>query len=223
MQTPESAVQTEASEAPAKARTSRARGRPRAFDREAALSQAMRLFWEKGFEATSVADLTAAMGIASPSLYAAFGSKEALYAEALEHYCTTYGAWGWKSFLAAATAREAIQAWLMDSAAFFTGNVVDVPLGCMVTLSSIGTAGHAELCELTRTARTAPRAVVRTRLEQGVADGDIPASIDLDALGRFAHTVQNGLSLQARDGATRAELEAVVQVAMRAWDGLVRG
>lgn len=220
MQTTEPAVPIEA---PDKTRTSRARGRPRAFDREAALAQAMRLFWQKGFEATSIADLTAVMGIASPSLYAAFGSKEALYAEALDHYCTTYGAWGWKNFLAAATAREAVQAWLLDSAAFFTGNVVDVPLGCMVTLSSIGTAGQTALCELTRTARTAPRAVVRTRLEQGVADGDIPASVDLDALARFAHTVQNGMSLQARDGATRAELEAVARVAMRSWDGLVKG
>lgn len=220
MRTSETATQTEAAD---KARTSRARGRPRAFDREAALTQAMRLFWQKGFEATSVADLTAAMGIASPSLYAAFGSKEALYAEALDHYCTTYGAWGWKNFLAAPTARAAVQAWLMDSAAFFTGNVVDVPLGCMVTLSSISTAGQTELCALTRTARTAPRAVVRTRLEQGVADGEIPASADLDALARFAHTVQNGMSLQARDGASRAELEAVAEVAMRGWDGLIEG
>lgn len=218
MQTTEPPIQTEPGEGAPKGR---ARGRPRAFDRDAALSQAMRLFWQKGFDATSIADLTAAMGIASPSLYAAFGSKEALYAEALDHYCTTYGAWGWKNFFAATTAREAVRAWLMDSAAFFTGSVVDVPLGCMVTLSSVSTAAHQELCELTRMARTAPRAVVMTRLEQGVAQGEIPVSVDLDALARFVHTVQNGMSLQARDGASRAELEAVTEVAMRSWDGLV--
>lgn len=202
--------------------TARARGRPRAFDREAALAQAMRLFWQKGFEATSVADLTTAMGIASPSLYAAFGSKEALYAEALDHYCTRYGDWGWKNFRQATTAREAVQAWLMDCAAFLTGSVIDVPLGCMVTLSGIGAAGHEQLCELTRTARSAPRTILRARLEQAVADGEIPSSADLDALARFVHVVQNGMSLQARDGASRAELEAVVRVAMRSWDALSR-
>lgn len=182
----------------------------------------MRLFWQKGYEATSLTDLTAAMGIASPSLYAAFGSKEALFVEALNHYGATY-AWGWKNFLDAPTARDAVQAWLMDSAAFLTGGIEDVPLGCMSTLSVIGAAGHPELCEQTRTARAAPRAVVRKRLEQGAANGEIPASVDLEALARFVHIVQNGMSLHARDGASRAELEAAVQVAMRSWDALVAG
>jgi len=222
MRPTEPAVPTEAAEAGAKARPARARGRPRAFDREAALAQAMRLFWQKGYDATSIADLTDAMGIASPSLYAAFGSKEALYIEALEHYATTF-AWGWKSFQEAPSAREAVQAWLMESAAFLTGNVLDVPLGCMVTLSGVGTAGHPELCALTRTMRLTSRPVIKTRLEQGVANGEIPASVDLDALARFVQIIQNGMSLQARDGATRAELEAVAQLAMRGWDGLVRG
>jgi AcrR family transcriptional regulator len=219
MQTPDQPLHDEAA-SPASA--TRARGRPRAFDREAALSKAMRLFWQKGYEATSLADLTAAMGIASPSLYAAFGSKEALFVEALNHYGATY-AWGWKNFLDAPTARAAVQAWLMDSAAFLTGGIEDVPLGCMATLSVIGAAGHPELCEQTRTARAAPRAVVRKRLEQGAANGEIPASVDLDALARFVHIVQNGMSLHARDGASRAELEAAVQVAMRSWDALVEG
>jgi len=225
MQTPDHPLRDQAAESAAPAASappSRTRGRPRAFDREAALSKAMRLFWQKGFEATSLADLTAAMGIASPSLYAAFGSKEALYVEALNHYGATY-AWGWKNFLDAATARDAVRAWLMDSAAFLSGSVGDVPLGCMATLSVIGAAGHQELCEQTRAARAAPRAVVRTRLEQGMANGEIPASVDLDALARFVQIVQNGMSLHARDGATRAELEAVADMAMRGWDALVEG
>src|SRR3954465_6901479 len=102
----------------------RSRGRPRAFDREAALAQATRLFWEKGFEATSITDLTEAMGIGSPSLYAAFGSKEALYAEALNYYQETNEALVWAGFRAAPTAREAVKALLMDSAAVLTGSVV---------------------------------------------------------------------------------------------------
>lgn len=146
-----------------------------------------------------------------------------MYAEALDYYCTSDGGWGWKNFLAAATAREAVQAWLMDCAAFFTGDVADVPVGCMVTLSGVGTAGNPQLCELTRTARSAPRTVIKTRLEQGVKNGELAASVDLDALTRFVHTVQNGMSLQARDGASRAELEAVAQLTMRGWDGLVAG
>src|SRR6187551_2996735 len=85
----------------------RGRGRPRAFEREAALARATRLFWLKGYEATSIAELTEAMGIGSPSLYAAFGSKEALYAEALRHYCENYDALFWKRFHSAGTAREA--------------------------------------------------------------------------------------------------------------------
>src|SRR5262245_8528467 len=113
----------------------RRRGRPRAFDREAALAKATRLFWEKGFEATSIADLTDTMGIGAPSLYAAFGSKEALYAEALKHYSESNAALVWERFSTADTAREAVLSFLLDSAAALTGAVADIPRGCMVTLS----------------------------------------------------------------------------------------
>jgi AcrR family transcriptional regulator len=198
--------------------SSRNRGRPRAFDREAALSKAMRLFWQKGYEATSMSDLTGAMGIASPSLYAAFGSKEALYAETLQHYQTSFESLGWASFCAAQTAREAVRAWLTESAAFLTGSVVEMPLGCMVTLSAVGSEGHRELGELAQSARAAPYKRLTERLERAVADGEIPPSVDIAALGRFVQAVQNGMSILARDGVSRAELEAVAQVAMLGWD-----
>src|ERR1700745_4211462 len=99
------------------------RGRPRAFDRKAALERATCLFWEKGFEATSITDLTTGMGIGAPSLYAAFGSKEALYAEALQHYAETNQGYVWAGFYAAPTAREAVRSLLTDSAAALTGSV----------------------------------------------------------------------------------------------------
>jgi len=200
---------------------SRARGRPRAFDREAALAQAMRLFWRNGFEATSIADLTAAMGIGAPSLYAAFGSKEALYAEALRHYGDAYDDLAWGAFFAAETARTAVERLLLDSAASLTGCVGDTPRGCMVALSMVGGEDHPELCELLRSARAETLDRLKTRLNRAVAEGEIPATVDIHALARFVQTVQSGMSILARDGADRADLEAVAEVAMLGWDARV--
>lgn len=194
----------------------RGRGRPRAFDREAALAKATHLFWRKGYEATSIADLTAAMGIGSPSLYAAFGSKEALYVEALGHYQARYEAFVWSHFRAAPTARAAIEALLTDSASALTGALADVPNGCMVTLSSV--ADHAEIADLVRAARGVTLERLEARLTRAVADGEIPAATDLHALARFVQTVQAGMSILARDGACRTELEAVAQLTMAGWD-----
>ncbi len=182
----------------------------------------MRLFWCRGFAATSISDLTAAMGIGSPSLYAAFGSKEALYAEALRHYAEQYEAMAWANFAAAPTARTAVEALLMDSAAALTGFCGrEEPLGCMVTLSAAGSEGHAELGELVRTARAIGLKAVRERLDRAVAEGDLDASVDVPGLARFVMTVQNGMSLQARDGASREELEVVARLTMSGWDARV--
>jgi AcrR family transcriptional regulator len=202
-------------------RAARSRGRPREFDREAALAQATRVFWSKGYEATSISDLTKAMGIGSPSLYAAFGSKEALYAEALQHYGQCYEPLFWSNFHSAATAREAVMSLLLDSAASMSGCRADIPNGCMVALSSVGSEGHEQLGELLRSARAVGLERIKARLERAVADGEVPASVDLNALARFVQTVQSGMSILARDGASRAELEDVAQVAMMGWDARV--
>lgn len=196
----------------------RARGRPRAFDREAALAQATRLFWQKGYSATSIADLTEAMGIGSPSLYAAFGSKDALYAEALRYYGERYRALVWGNFSTAATARDAVLSLLLDSAAALTGSLVDIPHGCMVTLSAVGNEGHSDLGDMVRSARAITLERLKTRLELARAEGEIPASVDLHALARFVQTLQNGMSILARDGASRAELEEVARIAILGWD-----
>lgn len=199
----------------------RARGRPREFDRDAALSQAMRLFWSKGYEATSMSDLTSAMGIGSTSLYAAFGSKEALYVDALEHYQHTYWHLVWGRFDVATTAREAIEVFLLDSAAALTGSVVDIPRGCMVTLSAVGSEGYAELGKMVRSARAVTVERLAERVRSAVVAGELPESIDVQALARFVQTVQYGMSVLARDGVSRAELEAVAAVAMLGWDAKV--
>lgn len=201
----------------------RGRGRPRAFDREAALGEAMRLFWRKGFEATSMADLTAAMGIGAPSLYAAFGSKEALYAEALCHYQKKFGPLTWARFDAAETARAAVERLLMDSAAVLTGGGEGGAKGCMITLSSIDRDEHAELCETLRSTRTGVQDRLVARFGRGVEAGEIAAGTDLAALARYVLTMQNGMSILARDGATQAELEAVARLAMSSWDATVAG
>jgi len=208
---------------PAQAAAKSARGRPRAFDRHSALEQATRLFWTKGYEATSISDLTAAMGIGSPSLYAAFGSKEALYAEAVNFYRTNYEALVWDKFHAAATAREAASGLLYDSAAALTGAVADIPRGCMVTLSSVGSEGHSTLGELVKTSRAVTLERLESRLAQAVKAGEIPASVDLSGLARFVQTVQYGMSIVARDGAGTDELNLVAQLAMQAWDARVAG
>lgn len=194
------------------------RGRPRAFDRAAALARATRVFWLKGFEATSVTDLTQAMGIGATSLYAAFGSKEALYAEALRHYGDTYEGLFWTRFSSAGTAREAVESFLMDSSAALTGSLCDIPRGCMVALSLVGSEGHLELGALVRSERAGSLNRLKARLDQAVADGEFPASVDVHALARFVQTVQYGMSVLARDGASRAELEAVARLAMQSWD-----
>lgn len=194
------------------------RGRPRAFCRDTALERATRLFWCKGYEATSIADLTEVMGIASPSLYAAFGSKEALYAEALAHYDKVYGSQFWTRFLVAETVREAVGAYLMDTAARMTPDAGERPRGCMVALSTVGSEGHAQLGEAVGASRDDGLERVKARIGQGVASGEIPAAIDVLQLARFVQTVQSGMAVLSRNGASRSELEGVVCIAMQGWD-----
>lgn len=201
----------------------RGRGRPRAFDRDAALSRATQLFWTKGYEATSIADLIEVMEVGSTSLYAAFGSKEALYAEALQHYLDSYSCLFWSRFEEADTAREAVRSFLMDSAAALTGCSADIPRGCMATLSNVEREGHAELGELVRMARGGTPERIKDRLRRAMAEGELPSSTDLDALARFVQAVQSGMSILARDGAGRSELEETARIAMLGWDAHIHG
>lgn len=201
----------------------RPRGRPRAFDRDAALTKATQLFWCKGFAATSMSDLTDAMGINSPSLYSAFGSKEALYAEAVAHYAQTYESYVWGNFFAAATAREAVQFYLRDSATVLTGGTADIPRGCMVTLSAVGSEGHAELGALVQAARSEAFDRLKARLTRATEEGELPPTIDVAGLARFVQVVQYGMSILARDGVTSEDLDTAVDVAMLGFDARVSG
>lgn len=196
------------------------RGRPRGFDRTAALRRAMELFWERGYEGASLSDLTEAMGIRSPSLYAAFSSKEALFKEAVDHYNAITGAAPQRALEQAPTAREAIEALLRHHARAYVepGH----PTGCMVMLAATtGATENEEIRRFLTACRQTDLAAVRRRIERGVADGDVPPGTDCARLARFAMAVQHGMSLQARDGASEEELDQVVDCAMAAWDHLV--
>lgn len=175
----------------------------------------MRVFWQKGYTAASMTDLCEAMGIGSPSLYAAFGSKEQLYAEALRHY----GASGLPLLSgpleAAPTARAGIEAFLRASARSLA--CPEHPSGCMVVLSAVASEGVTGLANLVLTERRRSLTLIETRLRRGIAEGDLSPDTDITALARFVITVQQGMSIQARDGATPEELDTVATTALQAW------
>lgn len=200
------------------------RGRPRSFDRAEALRKAMEVFWDRGYDGASMADLTRAMGINSPSLYAAFGSKAALFREAVDLYAATEGAVG-RCALAEGTAREAVRGLLRGTVEGLTA--AGRPRGCMIVLGACQggapDAGEgAEADALLRARRSGAVEDVRRRLRRGLEQGDVPPGTDVEALTAFYATVLQGLSLRARDGASRAELLGIVESAMAAWDALVR-
>jgi AcrR family transcriptional regulator len=199
----------------------RGRGRPRAFDRDKALGLATLLFWSKGYEGTSIVDLTNAIGIEAPSLYAAFGSKKELFADALRYYGEKYGSFVWDNFNAAATARKAAEAYLFDSAAALTGTVADVPRGCMATLAAVGGDAHPELGDLARSARAVAFDRLKARIASAVVAGELAVSVDVPGLARFVQSVQSGMSILARDGAERSHLETVAKIAMLSWDEVI--
>jgi len=192
------------------------RGRPRTFDRQAALAIAMEIFWAKGFEGASMAELTAAMGIGAPSLYSAFGSKEGLFREAVDLYCKTDGAAIWQDTLAAATAYESVKAFLMTSAREFSRG--DKPRGCLIILSALhATESSATVREELSGMRADNIRNLAAHLAKGVERGEISPETDLDALARYYVTVQQGMSIQARDGADRNALESIAAAALAAW------
>jgi AcrR family transcriptional regulator len=192
------------------------RGRPLSFDRDAALETAMHVFWERGYEAASISDLTSAMGITPPSLYTAFGDKEQLFLEAIERYALGYGSAGARALNEEPSARGAIERWLTEAANELTQPCH--PKGCMVVMAATNCSAAAERVQdalLLR--RTEAIASVGRRIQGGIDSGELPADTDANDLANFYATIYQGMSMQAKDGATHESLMATVRTAMRSW------
>lgn len=189
-------------------------GRPREFDYDKALDQAVRVFWSKGFEGTSMPDLTDAMGMNRPSIYAAFGNKEELFRKALERYSQNAVA-HFRTLLNAPTVREAVERFLLGSADSYA--CTETPRGCMsVQAALVGSEDCASACNEAARRREAIVEVLAERFKKGIMDGDLPAGTDTKELARFYTTVLQGMSVQSVGGASCAELKAIAHRALAA-------
>ncbi|MBB1595990.1 TetR/AcrR family transcriptional regulator [Achromobacter sp. UMC46] len=191
-----------------------ARGRPRAFDRNAALHLALEVFWEKGYQGAQVSDLTAAMGINPPSFYAAFGSKAAVFQEVVDLYGTTVGAGPMQALEAPGPLAAAIRLMLERS----IGVALQSPSGgCLLVLGGVNCqAEHQPAEDRLKAARRASTIQVGKRLERGIRDGELPAKTDVRALAAFYCGVMQAISFQARDGASKRALEGLIAPALAA-------
>jgi AcrR family transcriptional regulator len=197
-----------------------AMGRKRSFDAEAALDRAMRVFWRHGYEGASLAELTAAMGISPPSLYAAFGNKEQLFAAAVARYAAGPASHVAVA-LAAPTARQTFVALLQATVERLSDP--GTPPGCLMVQGALaaGEAGAAAQQALAA-AREAAVAALAERFARAAAAGELPSEEDPQALARFTMTVIHGMAVQAAGGADRAALAAVAALALRAWPSSIR-
>lgn len=196
-------------------KTTAAIGRPREFDTDEALNRAMYVFWRKGYLGTSLSDLTEAMGINRPSLYAAFGNKESLFRKVLARYADGPSAY-LREALKEPTARQVAER--MMHGVVDLGTNPHNPPGCLWVHGTLSCGDPADPIRQELSARRkSSEASVRKRFEQAILEGDLSADCDPAALARFVVTVNCGISVLAATGATRTELLRVVETALQAW------
>jgi AcrR family transcriptional regulator len=195
----------------------RGRGRPSVFDRDVALKEAMKLFWERGYQGTSFDDLIAAMGISASSFYNSFSSKEALYCEATQSYLAMFGSWFFGILNDESTdTRTAFSRLFAATAEEFTR--CDHPSGCMVALACTQTPPALEnIRDMMVEHRAFSEGALAERIRKGIANGDVPDDTDVESLAAYYSAVARGLAGQARDGASREKLAEISRLAMRAW------
>ncbi len=191
------------------------KGRPREFDVEKALGRALQVFWRKGYEGATLLDLTRAMGINRPSLYAAFGSKEGLFRKALDRYAAGPAAYV-RAALTEPTARAVAERLLSGSIDLLTDR--RNPRGCLLVQGALACGEAVESVRRELASRRASgEAAVRQRFERARAEGDLPADADPADLARYVVTVIRGMAVQAAGGASREDLRRVMEMALRAW------
>ena len=192
-----------------------ATGRPREFNADKALGRALKVFWRKGYEGTSLPDLTRAMGINRPSLYAAFGNKEALFRLAIDRY-VAQAACRVREALDEPTARQVVQRLWRESIDLVTA--ARNPRGCFLVQGALacGDAADPLRREMIKR-RSAGEAALRERLVRAQAEGDLPTDADPAALAKFVFALTHGMAVQAASGATREELLRVAETALGAW------
>lgn len=199
------------------------RGRPRTFDRDAALTSAMHLFWEQGFDATSLSQLKAVMGggISAPSFYAAFESKEALYKEALDRYMEIYGDLTRSLHDRSIPPREGVSLAMLRSAKMQCEG--GHPKGCMVALGVMGacSSGSEAITQMLRDVRRRTRSGFQSCVERGIKSGELRESTSAPSLAAAFDSFFLGMSVLARDGVRYAVVEKAVAEVMGIWDGAV--
>jgi AcrR family transcriptional regulator len=192
-----------------------ARGRPRDFDKAKALDTALKLFWQHGYEGTSVAMLAAAMGVKMPSLYAAFGNKERLFLACIERYGELAGDMYHDSF-GKRTAREVARSILLGEVDLVTR--CDMPNGCLMVQGALATSPQSEaIRKLMADMRAMAEGWMAERFRRAVDEGDLPPDTDPKALACYLMTLNSGLAVQAKSGVPKQQLLAAVDIAMRNW------
>ena len=184
-------------------------GRPREFDKDAALVSARDLFWERGYEGVSMSDLTERLGLASARIYAAFGSKEDLFREAIKHYENGEGGFADRAFAEEPTVVGAMERMFRDAIKLYTRRTG--PRGCMVVLSTTNYAKeNSMLCDWLGGHRRLRTASIPKKIRQGIDTGELPAELDADVLGDVYATALHGIAIQAKDGISRKRLLAFI-------------
>ena len=190
-------------------------GRPLSFNRDAALQKAMLMFWRHGYETTSVADLTTAMGITAPSLYTAFGDKKRLFLEAAQRYAGDPEVMA-QTIDGAPTAYAAAHEMLTAAAIAYTGDAT--PRGCLLaSATASGSAASADVQSAIADIRGSIAQRLGARVNRDIAAGVLPAETDAAALAGLVMAVTQGMSTLARDGLPRAGLLAIVETALQGW------
>jgi AcrR family transcriptional regulator len=190
-------------------------GRPRAFDPDAALERAMHVFWAKGYEGASLSDLTRAMRINRPSLYAAFGNKEQLFRNVLDRYIDGPLAYFGKA-LTAPKARDVIEQIFFGAARMASDP--SLPAGCLMVQGALAVGNAAGSVRKEAAGRRASSEVaLRRRLQRAKREEDLPKNADPSELARYVMTVLQGMAVQGADGASPDQLRRVAQMALRAW------